>query len=99
VTKKELIDKYVHWALIYYDMNGEIPISEVLKEVGVQVTHLAVMMNGGCKSHAAKKMRESRTTISERLRLKGQYSEAELREIAGSHSVEFVSARGRTPEK
>lgn len=93
MNNEEIVDKIIHWLLIYYDLNKSLPLRNILGEVQLKTTHLILMQTHGCISDAAKVMQESRTTVSERLRLKGVYSDDELRALCEKHSVEFKPRR------
>lgn len=93
MTKKEIVDKISHWLLIYFDHNKCLPIKHILGEVQLEMSHLMIMLHKGCISDAARAMQESRTTVSERLRLKGRFPDEELKELCAKHSVPFVERR------
>ena len=93
MTERELIDKITHWMLIYFDINKCLPKKKIFAEVEIEVTHLMIMLNDNTVSKAAKAMKELRTTVSQRLSIKGQMSEKELRELCEKHSVDFVPRR------
>lgn len=93
MTKEEIVSKLSHWLLIYFDQNKCLPMKSILGEVQLEVNHLMIMMHNGCISDAAKAMKENRTTVSERLRIKGRFSDEELITLCNKHSVDFKPRR------
>ena len=89
MDKKALVDKITRECLVYMDVNSCIPLRDILNEVTTQMSYLAVMMNAGFISKGAQALRENRTTLHERLRLKGQYGEDELRGLCELHNVRY----------
>ena len=89
MTKKALVEKIVHWLLIYIDMEKSVPFKDVMGDVQFEISTLAICMARGCTADAARLLQENRSTLAERIRLKGQATEEEIRELCAIHSVDY----------
>lgn len=91
MTLEELKTEILYKCLKYFKEHGELNMRGVFSESEVKLATLAIMLHEGNLAEAARRLKYTRTALSEKLRYKGSdLDESKKWDLAQKYGIKYV---------